>query len=285
MGRSAGGAAPRPVFVYTPHGGATSHAAALRAMGRDLLGWRLFVRDVSAQYRQSVLGIAWAFLPPLLTGLVFIALQSRSVLNLADTAIPYPVFVLVGTTYWQVFIDAMGAPLKSVTASRPILTRIPFPREALILSSLYWVLFNALLKCVVLAGVFAWFDVPVQVGLLLAPLAVVMLIALGLGVGLVLAPVGMLTSDVSSGFTVATQLWFFATPVVYPPPATLPLSLLTMLNPVSPLLCAARDWTAGAGVGDPAAFFAASAFALVVLATGWIFYRIALPVVIERMGA
>ena len=290
IGGTGGDSAELPLALYTPRPALAAPAAELRAMGRDLLaarelGWRLFVRDVSAQYRQSLLGITWAFLPPLLTGLVFIALQSKSVLNLADTAIPYPVFVLIGTCYWQVFIDALGAPLKSVTSAKPILTRIHFPREALILSSLYWVLFNALLKGVVLVGVFVWFDVPVRLGLLLAPLAVAMLIVLGLAIGLMLTPIGMLYTDVSSGLTVAAQLWFFATPVIYPAPESFPLSLVATLNPVSPLLSAARDWTATGHVADPTAFWFVSGLAIAGFVAAWMFYRKALPIVGERMGA
>lgn len=279
-----------PLTVYTPAPPLQAPLQLLRSMWHDLLasrelGWRLFVRDVSAQYRQSLLGITWAFLPPILTGLVFIVLQSKNVLALGPTEIPYPVFALVGTTYWQIFVDALNAPLKSVNAAKPILTRINFPREALILSSAYLVVFGALLKGVVLLGIFVYFDVPVTTGLLLVPLVVGILILLGLGAGLMLAPIGMLYTDVASGLVVLTQLWFFATPVIYPPPESFPLSLLTTLNPVSPLLTAARDLTALGTVTDPASLVGVSLLTLGGFAAAWIFYRLALPVITERMSA
>ncbi|MFQ5416032.1 MAG: ABC transporter permease [Myxococcota bacterium] len=279
-----------PLAVYTPESVGLSPARMLPEMIRDLLasrelGWRLFVRDVSAQYRQSLLGFAWAFLPPILTGLVFIVLQSKAVLDLGDTAIPYPVFVLVGTIYWQIFVDALNAPLKSVTQAKPILTKINFPREALILSSAYLVIFNALLKAVVLIGVFVYFHVPVSSSLLLAPIAVVGLILLGLAIGLALTPIGILYTDVASGLVVVTQLWFFATPVIYPPPETFPLSLLATLNPVSPLLTAARDLTAAGGLSNPAAFVVTGALTIVAFAAAWMLYRVALPILTERMSA
>jgi lipopolysaccharide transport system permease protein len=273
-----------PLTLYTPAPALRAPIRLLRDMARDLLaarelGWRLFVRDLSAQFRQSLLGVTWAFLPPLLTGLLFIALQSQRVLDFGPTEIPYPVFVLIGTTYWQVFVDALNAPLKSVTAAKPILVRIHFPHEALILSSLYLVLFNALLKVVVLVGVFVYFDVQMTTGLLLAPVAVALLILLGLAIGLALTPIGLLYTDVASGLVVATQLWFFATPIVYPPPSSFPLSLLATWNPVSPLLSTARELTASGSIADPVAFLC------VGFAAAWIFYRIALPVLIERLGA
>jgi lipopolysaccharide transport system permease protein len=249
------------------------------------LAWRLFVRDVSAQYRQSLLGVAWAFLPPILTGLVFVVLQAKSVIAFAPTDIPYPVFVFIGTVYWQVFVDALNAPLKSVTAARPIIARINFPREALILSAAYSVVFNAAIRGIVLVGVFVYFDVSATLGLLLAPGAVAFLILLGLAIGLALTPLGMLYTDVSSGLIAFTQVWFFATPVVYPAPEAFPLSLLATANPVSPLLTAARDLTATGTLTNPTAFFVTCGFTLVGIFVAWTLYRVALPILTERMSA
>lgn len=276
--------------VYTPEPLGRTPAALLREMWRDLLAsrelaWRLFVRDVTAQYRQSLLGVTWAFLPPILTGLIFIALQARSVITFQETAVPYPVFVLVGTIYWQIFVDAVQAPLKTVTTAKPILVRVNFPREALILSSAYVVLLSALIKGVVLVGVLVYFDVPVAPGIALAPAALGIMIMLGLTVGVLLTPAGLLYTDVSSGLGILLQLWFFATPVVYPPPQSHPLSLLATLNPVSPLLGAARDLTTTGTLSDPIGFLAVSGLTLAGVAAAWGLYRIALPIINERLGA
>jgi len=56
------------------------------------------VRDISAKYRQSILGVFWAFFPPIVAGLVFIILQSKKVVNFGETDIPYPFFVVSGLT-------------------------------------------------------------------------------------------------------------------------------------------------------------------------------------------
>jgi len=290
-----GGAAGQDVSqlslaVYSSEPTLRTPAGLLERMGLDLLdarelGWRLFVRDLSAQYRQSLLGVSWALLPPILIGLVFIVLHSRNVLRLAPTAIPYPVFALVGSLYWQIFVDALNAPLKAVSGARSILTRVQFPREALILSALYSVLFAALLKGLVLVSVLVFFGMPLQPGLLLAPLAIAALIVLGLGIGLALTPLGLLYTDVSSALVVVVQIWFFATPVVYPAPESWPLSLVATLNPVSPLLTAARDLTTLGGISSPLSLIVASGLACAALLAAWIFYRVALPITIERLSA
>lgn len=261
-----------------------------RAMVRDLaqareLSWRLCVRDIRALYRQSLLGVLWSFAPPVVTALIFILLQQANVLNLAETSIPYPVYVLTGTILWQVFTESLNAPLRSVKASQSMLVRINFPREALIISAMLVVLFNLLIKTAVLAALFLWFRVPLTWGVLAATVPVLMLVLLGIGAGLLLTPVGMLYSDVTAALPTLTQILFFLTPVVYAPPQTFPLSLIVALNPVSPLLIAARDLAVTGELNNPVGFFLASALALLLLLAGWIIFRISLPIVIERVGA
>ncbi len=279
-----------PVVVYTPESQLRKPGLLLQSMWRDLkasreLAWRLFVRDISARYRQSLLGVFWSFLPPIITGLVFIILQSKKVDNFGETDIPYPVFVLVGTTLWQLFSESLNAPLKSVQMAKSMLAKINFPREALIVSAFYGVFFNLLIKSVILVGIFLLFRVQATWGLLLAPLAIVMIILLGMTIGLLLTPLGMLYTDIVSGLAVITQLWFFVTPVVYPPPQSFPYSLVATLNPVSPLLIGARDLATKGTLANTEAFLVVSGFMFAALFFGWVIYRAAAPIIIERMSA
>jgi lipopolysaccharide transport system permease protein len=279
-----------PKVVYTPESQMRTPRKLLRSMFLDLkasreLGWRLFIRDVSARYRQSFLGIFWAFLPPIAMGLVFIILQSKSILNLGETDIPYPLFVLTGTILWQVFVESLNAPLRSVMSAKPMLAKINFPREALLLSAFYQIGFNVLIKCLVLVGIFIFFKVQVTWGLLLAPLALLMLILLGMALGLLLTPIGILYTDISSGLMVFTQFWFFVTPVVYPPPQSFPYSLITTLNPVSPILISARDLITKGHFTNLIPFLIIACLTILLLFIAWIFYRVALPIIIERISA
>ena len=279
-----------PLVVYTPESQMRSPGRLVRSMWQDLkasreLAWRLFVRDISALYRQSLLGVFWAFLPPIVMGLAFIILQSKKVVNFGETDIPYPVFVLVGTTLWQVFTESLNAPLKSVTTAKPMLAKINFPREALIVSAFYQVLFNLLIKSLVIVGIFLIFRVQLTFGLLLAPLAILMLILSGMSIGFLLTPVGTLYRDISSGLMVVTQFWFFVTPVVYPPPQTFPYSLIATLNPVSPILMGTRDLLTKGFVTNIGPFLVVGCLTIIGLFAAWMIYRVALPIMIERMSA
>ncbi|MDY6955026.1 MAG: ABC transporter permease, partial [Thermodesulfobacteriota bacterium] len=216
-----------PVVVYTPESKLRSPLIMATEMWRDLLAsrelaWRLMVRDISAQYRQSFLGIFWAFLPPIAMALVFVVLNSRKVINIAETNIDYPAFAMFGTVLWQVFVDSLNAPLKVVTAAKPMLAKINFPKEALILSGLGQTLFNLSIKLLILVAVFVIFKIPLTWGVPLSILAIVDLVLLGTMFGLLITPVGVLYTDVAQGLSLITGLWFFVTPVVYPPPENFP---------------------------------------------------------------
>src|SRR5262245_36621725 len=138
-----------PMTVYAPESELRSPRQLVRSMGRDLLAarelaWRLLVRDISARYRQSLLGVTWAFLTPIVSAAVFVLLNQQGTLNVDATSvpIPYPAWVIVGTVLWQLFADSLNMPLRAVAGGKAMLGKINFPREALLLSGIGQVLFD-----------------------------------------------------------------------------------------------------------------------------------------------
>ena len=280
----------KPVVVYTPDSQMRNLGTLLRSMWRDLrdskeLAWRLFVRDISSQYRQSMLGVLWAFIPPLVTSAVFIILQMRNIVNFGDTDIPYPVYVIVSTILWQLFTESLNAPLKSVMAAKPLLVKIRFPREALILSAFYTTIFGLGIKIILLSIILVIFRLTPTWGWLFSLLPIFILILLGIALGLLLTPLGMLYSDVGNSLPIATQLLFFLTPVVYPPPESFPFSMITYINPVSPILIAARDLLTKGAMGNFVPFVIISCITVIGLFVAWVIYRVAIPIIIERLSA
>lgn len=281
---------PLKETVYTPDSELLHFGRLLRHMARDLLAarelaWRLFVRNISAQYRQSLLGYAWAFVPPVFTSLIWIFLQSQKVFGIADTGMPYVVFVIIGTVLWQTFVEALNAPLSMVGASKSMLTKINFPREALILAGVSQALFTFALRAMLIVAVMLWYRVPLQSAMLLAPLGVLALVGLGTAIGLVLTPIGMLYHDVGRGLGYATTVLFFLTPVVYPVPRASFAGTLIELNPVTPLLVCTRDWLFRGEAHLLPGFLWVTGIMLVLLFVGWVLYRVAMPHLISRMSA
>lgn len=279
-----------PEVVYTPESQLRHPGRLLRGMMRDLmasreLAWRLFIRDISAQYRQTALGYFWALLPPLVTSLVFILLNYSNVMRIEGTGIPYPAYVIMGTVFFSLFMDALNAPLKLVSASKGMLAKINFPREALLLSATGQVLFSFAIKMALLFVVLVIFRVPVKPTVILAPIPLAGLLLLGTLLGILLVPVGLLYQDITHGLTVASTGIMFLTPVVYPPPKNGLLATMIGYNPLTPLLMSARDFTLE-GLGSYTAGMVSVVLVTLVLSfVAWVLFRLALPILIERLGA
>ncbi|WP_346293344.1 ABC transporter permease [Sphaerothrix gracilis] len=249
------------------------------------LAWRLLVRDISAQYRQSYLGFFWAFIPPIVMAVGLTLASNAKVITFSETDVPYPAYVMFNTVIWQTFVEAVQGPIQAVTQAKLMLAKINFPREALILAKLGEVGFNFAIKLVLIVGLFIWFHIPVSWTIVLAPVALIHLIFLGTLVGVFLAPLSALYQDFSKSLTLLTGFWLFLTPVIYPVPQEGTFSWLVRLNPVTPLLVTLRELTTASELSSPVGFWIASAIALIGLLLAWVIYRLAMPFAIERMSS
>lgn len=281
--------AAETVTIYTAASQLRDPLRLAREMGRDLLAcrwlaWRLLVRNLSTRYRQTLLGFAWGLLPPLLTTIVFALLQDAGYFSVDKTPVSYGLFVLAGMTFWQLFADSLQAPARLVSQSTTMLTKVKFPHEALIVSAAGEVVYSFAIRLGLLILVLAWFQVPLSNSIFLMPLGALALMALGLGLGLWLTPLAILYQDVNQGLPFLVSLWMFATPVLYPAQTARASSFFIRINPVAVLLDTTRGWMLGAPSPWSDGFAAISALAAFMLLAGWLLYRIALPVLIERMG-
>jgi lipopolysaccharide transport system permease protein len=280
----------RSEVIYTPESNMRHPGRLLSEMRRDLvasreLTWRLMVRDISAQYRQSMFGVVWMFVPPIVLAAGFTLAGQGKVINVASTDLPYPAYVMFSMMLWQTFVEALNAPLQAVANAKQMLTRINFPREAIVLAKLGEVLFNFAVKLTFIVAVFIWYRMPVTWAALLSPLALLQLVVLGAFFGLMLAPIGAFYQDVAQALTAFTGLWLFLTPIVYPVPTTGTFAAIVRSNPVTPLLVTTRELATTGVVSDPSRFLVVSAAALVGLLATWVTFRLSMPFVIERVGS
>ena len=243
----------------------------------------LFTRNLRAQHRQSWLGYAWLLLGPLAVTLTWVYLNAANIINVGPTALPYPVHVLAGTLLWQLFVESINGPLQQFGESNELITKARVPHEAILLSGVLQILFNFGVRLILLLGVLFWFAIPLQASLFLVPLGVGALLALGLALGLLLAPLGLLYQDVGRGLGLLLGFWFFVTPVVYPAPKAWPASLLVGLNPVTPLLVTTRDWLTGRAAAASGAFALTALVGALLLVFSWLIYRLARPHLVARL--
>jgi lipopolysaccharide transport system permease protein len=242
------------------------------------VAWRLFRSHTQARNRRTALGYLWLLLPTLATTLIWVYVQSRRIIAIETTAIPYPIYVLTGMICWQVFVDALNAPLQQLTAARQTIARSRVPHEALLVAGVFDVLLNCAVRLLVLAAALIAFQMKIAATALLMPLGLIALATLGFALGLLAAPLGMLYDDVGRSLLMITSFWFFLTPVIYPTPAT----GIVRFNPVTPLLDTTRSWL----LGGPAAngFAVVMIFAIATLIVAWLFHRLARPHLVARLG-
>lgn len=278
------------ITIYSADSADKSLLRHVRNIFRELpeaheLGLRLFKRNIKAMYRQSLLGITWAIFPPLITAALWIFLRGNNVMSFGETSVPYPVFVLVGTMLWQIFTESMLAPLKSITMNKSMLIKINIPREGLLLSGIYEVFFNVLIKISLLIIIFIAFKQSMSLSVVWVLPGILSIIICGFALGLLLTPIGMLYTDIQRGLTIVLPFLMYLTPVIYPMPKEGTANWIMKLNPMATLLVETRNWFTSQPVEGlnmfliyTAAFVFLSFFALMI-------FRISMPIIVERSGS
>jgi lipopolysaccharide transport system permease protein len=248
------------------------------------LAWRFFLRDTRSAHRQSLLGYVWIVLPPLVNTLVWVMLNKSEVIRIDSGAVPYPVFVLAGTVLWASFNGAIMASMGVVSSAGGLLAKVNFPHESLVYCAFIKALVDAAIPAVLLAPALWIYHIPLHATMLLFPVSLIASLLLGLAIGLILVPIATLYSDVGRAAQLALRFGFFVTPVIFPLPAAGLARSLMSLNPMTSVIISGRTWLAGGGESMPLAFLAVVVASLVLFGFGLLFFKVALPHLIERMG-
>jgi lipopolysaccharide transport system permease protein len=238
---------------------------------RELLFFLIW-RDVKVRYKQTALGVAWAVLQPLLAMFVFSLFFGR-LARMPSDGFPYPVFNLAGLVPWTFFAFGLNEAATSVVGSRNLITKVYFPRLAIPLATVLAGLVDFAIAFVLLLLVMAWYGiVPGLEALFVIPLVLLAFVT-ALGVGLWLAALNVQYRDVRYVLPFLTQLWLFATPIVYPSslvPA--PWRPLFGLNPMVGVVDGFRWALLGSAPPGPTLAVSTCA-ALALAAAGTLYFR------------
>ena len=166
-----------------------------------------------------------------------------------------------------------------------MLSKLNFPREALVVSGIYQALVNAAIKVILLLGVFLALGLNPGWGLLFFPCGILSLILVGTALGLLITPVGVLYGDVGRGLPLLMQFFMYVTPVVFPMPTVGWAATLFTLNPLTSVIQTSRDWLTGVAPEYLGVFLLVNLGALILLLVVWVICRLAMPILIERMSA
>lgn len=240
---------------------------------------RLFLRDLRSQHRRSLLGYVWILIPPAVTSIAWIIFDQTGVLRTDHGDVPYPIFVMVGTTAWQGFLDGLNVPFAKLDLAQGLLTRYRLPPEALVASGVVEVGFHQAIRLALVVVIAALSGIEFGWTLLAVPVGAAALVLLGASIGGLLAPFASLYSDIRRAVQLAAYVLFFAAPIVYSAPDA---SSISKFNPVTVFVVTTREWFFGEPLSmwTPFVFW----FLLIVAALPAVFalQRIATPHLIDR---
>lgn len=203
-----------PGFVIEPARGGSIDFAELWQY-RGLLRFLVW-RDLKVRYAQTVLGVAWAVLQPLLTTIVFSVIFG-SFAKVPSDGVPYPVFSLAALVPWTYFSTALSGAGNSLVVSNNLITKVYFPRLVIPLTPVLVGLVDVAISMLLLFGMMAWYGIaPTLMSIVLVPLLLIVCALLATGVGAWLAALNIKYRDVKYVLPFLVQLWMYASPIVYP---------------------------------------------------------------------
>jgi lipopolysaccharide transport system permease protein len=178
---------------------------------RELLFF-LSWRDMLVRYKQTVLGVAWSVIRPVLTTIVFTFIFGR-IARLPSEGIPYPLLVLAGMLPWQFFANSLTESSNSLITNANLVSKVYFPRFIMPASAVAVCFVDFLINAVLLAGLMAWYRSMPSWQIVALPLFLLLTIAASMGAGLWLAALNVKYRDFRYVVPFIVQFGLYVSPV------------------------------------------------------------------------
>ena len=262
---------PMSMRIEPPRGLFNLHLGELWAY-RELLYFFVW-RDVKVRYKQTLVGVLWVVIQPLMTMGVFTIFFGR-LAKLPSEGLPYPVFYFTALVPWVYFATALANCTNTVVANQQMITKVYFPRLVLPLAAVCSGLLDFVIGLVVMITMALVFGIHVTATVMLLPLFLILALLTALGVGLWTSALNALYRDVASIIPFSIQFWMLASPVAYPS-SLVPARWrwLYGLNPMAGVIDGFRWALTGHGQPPSAQMVASTAMVAVVLVGGLFFFQ------------
>ncbi|MCL4806238.1 MAG: ABC transporter permease [Thermoanaerobaculia bacterium] len=230
-------------------------------------------RDLKMRFKQTVLGVVWVVLKPLLPA-VMMTLVFGKLARVPSDGLPYAVFIFAAMIPWNYFSGATSGGTLALVGNAHLICKVYFPRLIIPVSVVLSGLVDVMISLCLLGVLMAWYgQVPPLAALWGVPLLLLLTMAIALGVGLWLGSLNVRYRDIGNAVPFLLQVWMYATPVIYPlslvPERFRPFLLLNPMVGVTEGFRSAifgRPWSLDA-------LAASVAIALVLLGGGLFFFR------------
>lgn len=238
---------------------------------RELLLF-LTLRDIRLRYKQTVMGVLWVILQPLMTMVVF-SLFFGKLAGIPSDGVPYPIFAYAGLLPWVFFSLAVTTSSNSLVGNANLISKVYFPRLIIPGAAVLAALVDLVVASVVLGGLMVVYWIPVRLSLLWLPFLVLVTALLALAAGLALSALNLRYRDVRLVLPFLLQMLMFSTPIIYPAslvPA--PWRSIVQFNPLAGLIGSFRAAIFGQPI-DGKALGWAVVFTVLLLIGAAIYFR------------
>jgi len=267
-----GGSADAPVLILKPSPGLGMTDVRELWRYRDLL-YFLVWRDVKVRYKQTVVGVLWVLIRPVLSVAIFTVVFGQLV-KVPSDGLPYPVFVLAAMVPWTFFSTAMTTATASLVGNANLITKVYFPRVVIPVAAVISALFDIAISFSLILGLMGWYGrVPPISAVLTVPALFLLTFFVALGISLWLGALNVTWRDVGNVIPFLVQVWMYATPIVYPLSLVPPKwRWIVSINPMTGVTEGFRSALFGRPWDIPSLAFSMAAAALTIL-TGLVYFR------------
>lgn len=257
---------------------------AKNVMGARELIWQLFKRDFMAGYKKSFLGMTWMLVAPLMGIASWLFLQKSGMLQPGDVGIPYPAYVLVGTSMWGLFVGLFNSVSSTLDAGTGLLMQVKYPHEALLFKQVAQQIATFTIGFALNIVVLFSFKVVPSWGILLLPLVALPLFFLASALGLMVSLVSAVAYDMRRAVELVIGLLMFTVPIIYSATAAGPtVKLINHWNPLTYIICSCRDMVIYGQLYHPKGYCIAAALSLLAFMISWRVFYVSEDKLIERM--
>jgi len=262
----------QPTVVIVPQRGWISLNLGEIWAFRDLLFFMTW-RDISVRYKQTVLGVAWAIIQPLISTFVF-SVFFGALAKIGSDGVPYPIFNYVAQLPWGYFSTALGSAANSLVGSSTIITKTYFPRMIIPLSAVITPLFDFMIAFLILILLMPIYHITPTWNILWLPLLMLLAVITALGVGLWLSAMNVEYRDIRYAIGFLLQVWMFASPVAYSTTLLPPQwRVIYGLNPMAGVISGFRWAILGTQTGPDAMMAVSVIVSILILVSGAFYFR------------
>ncbi len=247
---------------------------------RELVA-RLFLRNLSARYKQAFLGAAWAVIVPAVAIGTFVFLKRAGIVIIGATDVPYPLFALLGISVYQLFATGLSAACGALVEAGDMIAKVSFPREVLVIAAIAQAFFEFMVKVLLIALVCVYYQVIPPAGAFWSLLAVVPVVVLALGLGLFFSLLNAVFRDTAQAVGMLMMFLMFLMPVLYPMEG--PREIFFRMNPLVALVEAPRDLFIYGVLRHPVDFMVATGLSVLVLLIAWRIFHLVETKIPERL--